>query len=144
MRWMSDETQDDPEQDDSEDGKEPNRFQRFGEQLTGLLDPEAAFRRGSGLVTGVTQATKEEFVRIVSAEMRNFLDGMDAADLLQQAIAGLVIDVNMQVKFSRDADGATKPEVTHKESKVRMSDKRSNDEPQTADEGESRASKSKK
>jgi len=140
VRWMSDETQDDPEQD-QEEGKEPNRFQRFGEQLTGFLDPEAAFRRGSGLVTGVTQATKEEFVRIVSAEMRNFLDGMDASDLLQKAIAGLVIDVNMQVKFSRDSDGTTKPEVTRKESRVRMSDKRSKEEPETVDEDESRASK---
>lgn len=111
------------------DGAEPGdeipreqrrRFQRLGEQLTGLLDPEAAFRRGSGLVTGVTQATKEEFVRIVSAEMRNFLDKMDAADLLQQVIAGLVIDVNMQVRFSKQGDGPAQPEITRNEAKIRL------------------------
>lgn len=115
--------------DEPEDGDEPiddphrekgRRFARLGEQLTGLLDPEAAFRRGSGIVTGVTQATKEEFVRIVSAEMRNFLDKMDAADLLQQVIAGLVIDVNMQVRFSRDEDGRAQPEITRQDAKIRL------------------------
>ena len=117
--------------DESGDGAEPGeevprdqrrRFQRLGEQLTGLLDPEAAFRRGSGIVTGVTQATKEELIRIVSAEMRNFLDGMDAADLLQQVIAGLVIDVNMQVRFSRQGDGPAQPEITRNEAKIRLDD----------------------
>lgn len=96
-----------------------SRFQRLGEQLTGLLDPEAAFRRGSGIVAGVTQATKEEVVRVISAEVKNFLDKMDAADLLQQVIAGLVIDVNMQVRFSREGDGPAQPEITRQEAKIR-------------------------
>src|SRR5688572_9525731 len=103
------------EPDDDEPGDEGprekgSRFQRLGEQLTGLWDPESAFRRGSGLVAGVTQATKEELVRVISAEVKNFLDKMDAADLLQQVIAGLVIDVSMQVRFSREGDGPAKPE----------------------------------
>ncbi|MCA9706913.1 MAG: hypothetical protein KDK70_13755 [Myxococcales bacterium] len=114
--------------DEPEDKAEPEaepreprrRFSRLGEQLTGLLDPEAAFRRGSGLVTGVTQATKEELVRIVSAEMRNFLDKMDAADLIQQVIAGLVIDVNMQVRFSKQGNGPAQPEITRQEAKIRL------------------------
>lgn len=113
------------EPDDDEPGDEGHRekgsrFQRLGEQLTGLLDPEAAFRRGSGLVTGITQTTKEELVRIISGEVKNFLDKMDAADLLQQVIAGLQIDVNMQVRFSRQADGAVQPEVTRQDAKVRL------------------------
>lgn len=117
--------------DDTGDGAEPGediprdqrrRFARLGEQLTGLLDPESAFRRGSGIVTGVTQATKDELIRIVSAEMRNFLDKMDAADLLQQVIAGLVIDVNMQVKFSREGNGPAQPEITRNEAKIRLED----------------------
>jgi hypothetical protein len=113
------------EPDDDEPGDEGprergSRFQRLGEQLTGLLDPEAAFRRGSGLVTGITQTTKEELVRIISAEVKNFLDKMDAADLLQQVIAGLVIDVNMQVRFSRQGDGPAQPEITHQEAKIRL------------------------
>ncbi|MEM6992511.1 MAG: hypothetical protein AAF721_18500 [Myxococcota bacterium] len=94
-------------------------FTRLGEQLSGLLDPEAALRRGQGLVTGVTQATKDEAMRIVSAEVRNFLDGMDIADLAQQVISGLVVDVNMQVRFSREDDGLAQPTITKNETKIR-------------------------
>lgn len=125
---MADEPQDETGSED--EPREKRRFHRLGElgeQLTGLLDPEAAFRRGSGLVTGVTQATKDEVIRIVSAEVRNFLDKMDAADLVQQVIAGLVIDVNMQVKFSREGDGPAQPEITRNEAKIRVD----GDEPPT-------------
>lgn len=117
---MADEPGDGAESGDDNPREKGRRFQRLGEQLTGLLDPEAAFRRGSGIVTGVTQATKEEFVRIVSAEMRNFLDKMDAAELVQQVIAGLVIDVSMQVRFSKDGDGPAQPQITRQEAKIRL------------------------
>lgn len=117
---MSDESGEGAEPGDEGPRDQRRRFQRLGEQLTGLLDPEAAFRRGSGIVTGVTQATKDELIRIVSAEVRNFLDKMDAADLLQQVIAGLVIDVNMQVRFSRQGDGPAQPEITRNEAKIRL------------------------
>ncbi len=102
---------------DQDDRK--TRLGRLGEQLTGLLDPEGALRKGQDLVTGVTQATKEELMRIVSAEMRSFLDKMDAVDLLQQVIAGLVVDVNMQVRFSRAADGLAQPKITKQETQIR-------------------------
>jgi hypothetical protein len=101
---------------------ERNRFQRLGDQLSGLLDPEAALRRGAGLVTGASQATKEELMRIVGAEVRGFLDKMDIADLAQQIIAGLVVDVHMTVKFSRDESGQTQPKITRAEADVRSSD----------------------
>lgn len=118
---MTDEPDDhgEPGDEHHRDRERGSRFQRLGEQLTGLLDPESAFRRGSGLVTGVTQATKEELVRIISAEMKNFLDKMDAADLIQQVIAGLVIDVNMQVRFSKQGDGPLQPEITRQDARVR-------------------------
>lgn len=103
-------------EDDARD--ERNRFKRFGDQLSGLLDPEAALRRGQGLVSGVTSTTKNEITRIVGAEVRNFLDKMDIADLAQQIIAGLQVDVSMTVKFSRDDQGRTQPEVTHSEANV--------------------------
>ncbi len=113
----------DEEPEDERDGpQQRRRFQRLGEigeQLSGLLDPETALRRGQGLVTGMTQATKDEFVRIVSAETRNFLDKMDAADLLQQVIAGLTIDITAQIKFSRSGDGPAQPEITKQEAKIR-------------------------
>jgi hypothetical protein len=110
-----------PADDDEEPAKGPEqrrRFQRLGEQLTGLLDPESAFRRGQGIVTGVTQATKEELMRIVSSEVRSFLDKMDAIDLLQQVIAGLTVDVQMQIKFSRAEDGMAQPRITRNETKI--------------------------
>ncbi len=98
--------------------KDRNRFGRIGDQLSGLLDPEAALRRGQGLVSGVTATTKNEITRIVGAEVRNFLDKMDIADLAQQIIAGLQVDVQMTVKFSRDEDGRTQPEITKSEASV--------------------------
>jgi hypothetical protein len=114
----------DPDDDDEPDeagGR--SRFSRFGEQLSGLLDPEGAFRRGQNMVTGMTNATKEELMRIVSAEVRSFLDKMDAADLIQQVIAGLVVDVNMQVRFSRDdPDKPAQPHITRSETKVGVRD----------------------
>lgn len=126
---MTDHEDDDAPPIDEIPREQRRRFQRLGDQLSGLLDPESAFRRGQGLVTGVTQATKDEVVRIVSAETRNFLDGMDVADLLQQVIAGLTIDINMQVKFSRTDDGLAQPEITRQEAKIRReSDARPNRE----------------
>lgn len=120
--------------DEGNDGDAPRhdeerrtRFSRLGEQLTGLLDPESAIRRGQGLVTGVSKATKEELMRLVGVEVRSFLDKMDIADLAQQIIAGLEVDVRMQVKFSRSADGKPVPEVRKSSASVRS-------EPKTADD----------
>lgn len=112
--------------EDGNDGDAPRheeerrtRFSRLGEQLTGLLDPESALRRGQGLVTGVSKATKEELMRLVGAEVRSFLDKMDIADLAQQIIAGLEVDVRMQVKFSRSSEGKPVPEVRNSSTSVR-------------------------
>jgi hypothetical protein len=110
---------DDREDEDDDPRGERNRFQRFGDQLQGLLDPEAALRRGTGIVTGVSKATRDELMRIVGAEVRRFLDNIEIADLAQEIVAGLVVDVNMQVKFSRDDNGDTQPVVTKSEANVR-------------------------
>ncbi len=112
------------ERDGRRGGEEDKRtrFGRLGDQLQGLLDPESALRRGQDLVTGVTQATKEELMRIATSELRSFLDKMDAVDLLQQVISGLVVDVHMQVKFSRAADGTTQPKITKQSSEISVKD----------------------
>lgn len=113
LRRMSD------EESNGSGGHERNRFQRLlGEQLAGLLDPESALRRGQDLVSGVTQATKDEAMRIVGAEVRNFLDKMDIADLAQKIVEGLQVDVQMTVKFSRDKDGKTQSNLTRSEASV--------------------------
>ena len=109
-------------EEDTRERRDRNRFGRIGDQLSGLLDPEAALRRGHGLVSGVTATTKNEITRIVGAEVRNFLDKMDIADLAQQIIAGLQVDVAMTVKFSRDSEGRTQPEVTKSEASVKTSE----------------------
>lgn len=116
------------------DDERRTRFGRLGEQISGLLDPESAFRRGQDIVTGVTQATKEELMRIVSAEVRSFLDKIDAVDMLQQVVAGLVVDVNMQVRFSRAADGMTQARVTKQDAQVRSRDSREEPAPKARDE----------
>lgn len=104
------------------DEERRTRFGRLGEQISGLLDPESALRRGQDLVTGVTQATKDELMRIVSAEVRSFLDKIDAVEMLQQVVAGLVVDVQMQVKFSRAADGMAQARVTKQETQIRSTE----------------------
>jgi len=119
--------------DDDDDPPPPREDRLFGssgfrrkisEGLTGLLDPEGALGKGKDFVTGVSQATKTEVVRMVSAEVRNFLDGMDTVDLMQQVIAGLVIDVKAEIRFSIDPAGQLKSSITTKESEVRSAEDR--------------------
>jgi hypothetical protein len=114
--------------DDDDDPPPPREDRLFGssgfrrkisEGLTGLLDPDGALGKGKDFVTGVSQATKTEVVRMVSAEVRNFLDGMDTVDLMQRVIAGLVIDVKAEIRFSIDPNGQLKTAITNKESEIR-------------------------
>ncbi|HEY0138979.1 MAG TPA: hypothetical protein VGB85_33060 [Nannocystis sp.] len=114
--------------DDDDDTPPPRDDRMFGtsgfrrklsDSLTGLLDPDGALGKGKDFVTGVSQATKTEVVRMVSAEVRNFLDGMDTVELLQSVIAGLVIDVKTEIRFSLDPQGQLKTAMTTKESEVR-------------------------
>jgi hypothetical protein len=72
----------------------------------------------------VTQATKTEVVRMVSAEVRNFLDGMDTVDLMQRVIAGLVIDVKAEIRFSVDPQGQLKTSITSKDTEIRSTEDR--------------------
>lgn len=121
----------DPEDDDDFSPPREERLfgtggfrRRLSEGLTGLLDPDGALGKGKDYVTGVTQATKAEVVRVISAEVRNFLDGMDTVDLMQRVIAGLVIDVKAEIRFSVDPQGQLKSSVTTKESEVRTTEER--------------------
>lgn len=117
---MRDPEEDDPPARDRGLGFSSNNLRRkLGEGLAGLLDPEGAIGKGKELVTGVTQATKNEVVRMVSAEVRQFLDGMDAVELLQRVVAGLVIDVKAEIRFSIDPEGALKSTVKTKNTAVR-------------------------
>lgn len=116
----------DPEDDDDLPPREDRlgftsaSFRRkLGEGLAGLLDPDGALGKGKELVSGVTAATKNEVVRMVSAEVRQFLDGMDTVDLMQRVIAGLVIDVKAEIRFSIDPEGQLKSTVKTKDSAIK-------------------------
>jgi len=92
------------EDDDDFDERQSSFRRRLGEGLAGLLDPDGALGKSKGYVSELAAGTKSEVVRMVSAEVRSFLDGMDTVDLMQQVIAGLVIDVEARVKFSLDPE----------------------------------------
>ncbi len=142
------------EDDDDEDTRPPREDRLFGtggfrrrlsEGLTGLLDPDGALGKGKDYVTGVTQATKTEVVRMISSEVRNFLDGMDTVDLMQRVIAGLVIDVKAEIRFSVDPQGQLKTSITHKDTEIRgVDDKpRAESKPQESRPQESKPQESK-
>lgn len=86
---------------------------RLADQLGALLDPDGPIKRGQGLLGGVTHATKEEVMRLVSQEVRGFLDKIDAADLVRQALEGMVVDV--EVRFRRDAEPSVKAVAVRRE-----------------------------
>jgi hypothetical protein len=116
------------------EGDERSRaFRRFGNDLLSNLigDSSAAIRRGQGLVTGVAQDTKEELVRMISAEVRGFLDKMDAADLVQEIVSGLVIEMKTEIRFRRAEDGKLEPQFDTKVRSDRSdkSDKSEKDKP---------------
>lgn len=105
------------------DEHEPDRdrsFRKLGDSLISSIwgDSSAAFKRGQGLVTGVAQGTKEELVRMISHEVRGFLDKMDAADLMQEIVSGLVIEMKTEIRFRRDETGRLEPDIRTKPVKV--------------------------
>jgi hypothetical protein len=93
---------------------------RLGDGLfNSLLDSGSAIKRGQDIVTGLAGGTKEEIVRIVGSEVRGFLDKMDIVDLAQEVVSGLVIDVNAQIRFRRDAEGKLQPDVSKRKTSLR-------------------------
>lgn len=106
--------------EDREAQERERYFRRLGDSLIGSIwgDSSAAFKRGQGLVTGVAQGTKDELVRMISHEVRGFLDKMDAADLVQEIVSGLVIEMKTEIRFRRDEEGRLEPDVRTSETKV--------------------------
>ncbi len=109
--------------------QEQKQRARFRRMFTELIDSGQAFRSASQeIVSGVAQGTKEEVMRIVSAEVRGFLDKMDVVDLFQDIVSGLVIDVKTEVRFSRGEDGKLEPQVKSAQTKVRTKAERAEQE----------------
>ncbi len=129
----------DPDDDDETPPPREDRLfgssgfrRKLSDGINGLLDPDGALGKGKDFVTGVSQATKTELVRMVSAEVRNFLDGMDTVELLQRVVSGLVIDVKTEIRFSVDPSGQLKPSITNKESEVRNINEAKKPRPESA------------
>jgi len=104
-----------PDQEDP--GERPSAYsfrRKLSEGLTGLLDPEGAL----GNVAGFAQGTKSELVRIFANEVRSFLDNIDSVEMLQRVIAGLVVDIKTEIRFSLDDEGNLKPTITNQDTNV--------------------------
>lgn len=130
--------------DKGEEREEPERerdrsFRRLGDSLISSIwgDSSAAIKRGQGLVTGVAQDTKEELVRMISHEVRGFLDKMDAADLVQEIVSGLVIEMKTEIRFRRDDSGRLEPDIRTSEAKVGHEEERKSDKPKSTDASKS-------
>ncbi|KIG16192.1 hypothetical protein DB30_04804 [Enhygromyxa salina] len=106
--------------EEREDHERDRSFRRLGDSLISSIwgDSSAAIKRGQGLVTGVAQGTKEELVRMISQEVRGFLDKMDAADLVQEIVSGLVIEMKTEIRFRRDESGRLEPDIRTSEATV--------------------------
>lgn len=108
----------------SDEERDDRRYQaRFKRMLSDLLDSGAALRRGSQeIVTGVAVGTKDELVRMATGEIRGFLEKLDVADIVQDIVAGLVIEVKAEIKFSRDPNtGKITSKVTTQDVATRTS-----------------------
>ncbi len=104
-----------PDQEDPGERPPGYSFRRkLSEGLTGLLDPEGAL----GNVAGFAQGTKSELARLFANEVRSFLDNMDSVEMLQRVIAGLVVDIHTEIRFSLDDDGNLKPTITNRDSTI--------------------------
>ena len=72
--------------------------------LAGLSESGDVLRKGQDLVAEVASGTRDEVARLVSAEVRRFLDGIDAQDLVREILEGLVVEVNAEVRFRKSGD----------------------------------------
>ena len=108
------------EHEHAERDERDGSFRRLGDSLISSIwgDSSAAIKRGQGVVAGVAQGTKEELVRMVSQEVRGFLDKMDAADLVQEIVSGLVIEMKTEIRFKRDESGRVEPDIRTSETRV--------------------------
>lgn len=108
----------DRDDEDRSDRLSSSFRRKLSEGLTGLLDPEGALGKGRDYVAGFAQGTKSEVVRMVASEVRSFLDTMDSVEMLQRVIAGLVVEVKAEIRFSVDKEGKLQPTLTRREAQV--------------------------
>jgi len=55
--------------------------------------------------------SKEDFVRVATAEMRSWLERLDLESELAKALLNMVVDVRAEIRFRPRADGKLEPET---------------------------------
>jgi hypothetical protein len=59
----------------------------------------------------VASRSKEDFVRVATAEMRSWLDRLDLQSELARALTKMVVEVKAEIRFRPRADGNIEPEA---------------------------------
>lgn len=98
--------------------------------LAGLSESGDVIRRGQGLVSDVAQTTRDEVRRIAAAELRGLVDELDLSELIQDVVAGMVVEVKGEIRFRKSEEGVV-PEIRHQEAKLRR-DSESDDDTEPA------------
>lgn len=102
------------------------------ERLRARLSDKRLPREAVSFIIGQVDATKREFLRILSREIRIFLENMDLGGELAKILTSLSFEVRMEVRFIPN-DQALKPSAR---GKMRLKRNRPEGEDDEADEDE--------
>jgi hypothetical protein len=67
--------------------------------------------------------SKEDFVRIATSEIRDWLDRLELDTELRKALSKMVLEVKAEIRFRPNDDGTVTSETTSSEFKVRPNSK---------------------
>ena len=67
--------------------------------------------------------SKEDFVRIATSEIRDWLDRLELDTELRKALSKMVLEVKAEIRFRPTEDGTVTSETTSSEIKVRTTSK---------------------
>ena len=79
------------------------------------------FRRAVAAGMEAAGRSKEDFVRIATAEIRDWLDRLELDTELRKALSKMVVEVKAEVRFRPADDGAIVAETSSSEVKIRVS-----------------------
>jgi hypothetical protein len=65
--------------------------------------------------------SKEDFVRIATSEIRDWLDRLELDTELRKALSKMVVEVKAEIRFRPNDDGTVTSEATSSEIKLRQS-----------------------
>jgi hypothetical protein len=77
------------------------------------------FRRAVAAGMEAAGRSKEDFVRIATGEIRDWLDRLELDTELRKALSKMVLEVKAEVRFRPADDGALVPEASESQIKIR-------------------------